>query len=115
MNIDWTEILLAVISLIGLLITGVLVPYIRANTTKKQRENIEFWVGVAVMAAEKHFDLTGEGVAKKEEVKKFLKAKGIKIPEEQLDKLIDFTVEKLINQPWTNFAMGKLEGGIVNE
>lgn len=104
MDIDWTEILLALISLIGLLISSMLVPYLRAKTTEKQRENIEFWVGVAVMAAEKHFDLAGEGAAKKEQVKKFIREKGLNINDEQLDQLIDFTVEKLINQPWTEFS-----------
>lgn len=101
--IDWTQILLAVISLLGVIITGVLVPYIRTRTTEKQREDVEFWVGVAVMAAEKQFDIGGQGAEKKEQVRKFIADKNINISDEELDQLIDFTVERLINQPWELF------------
>jgi len=104
MNIDWTEIIMALIGLIGLLISGVLIPYLKSKTTENQREDIKFWVGIAVMSAEKQFDLAGQGQVKKEYVKDFIRTKNLNITDEQLDQLIIATVEKLINKPWEQFA-----------
>lgn len=102
--IDWTEILLALIGLVGVIISAVAVPYLRANTTEKQRENLEYWVDVAITAAEKHFEESGAGPAKKAEVKKFIESMGLPATDEQLDKLITSGVERLINKPWREFT-----------
>ena len=37
-----------IIPLLGAIITYILIPYVRAKTTKEQRDNVYFWVRVAV-------------------------------------------------------------------
>ncbi len=41
MNIDITQIVVAIIGLIGIIITSVVVPYFKSRTTKEQRETLE--------------------------------------------------------------------------
>ena len=63
MVIDWTQIFIALISLAGAILTGVVIPYIRAKTTKQQRDNIYTVIQSAVWAADQMFkasDPTGE-------------------------------------------------------
>lgn len=84
-----------IIALIGAVITYIVVPYIKANTTEKQRENAKFWVKVAVSAAEQIYKEKGSGKNKKQYVLEFLNSKGIKITEEQLNVLIEAAVFEL--------------------
>lgn len=91
-----------VIALLGALVTYVVIPFIRSKTTKEQRDNVSFWVSVAVSAAEMIFKEKGAGKAKKEYVWEFLVSKGIKITEEQLDALIEaavYEINKIKEQP----------------
>lgn len=62
-------------------------------------KNLTFWVQQAVQAAEKYFDSQpGLGAQKKEFVKDFLAQNlKIKITDDQLDVLIDATVENIVN------------------
>ena len=55
MVIDWTQIILALISLIGAILTAVVIPYIRSKTTKQQRDNIYTVIQSAVWAADQMF------------------------------------------------------------
>ena len=100
MPIDYTEIILALIGLLSLLVTTVLVPLIKARTTVAQLEKIKFWTDIAVTAAEKHFESQpGMGEVKKQEVIDFIQSLNIKLTDEQLSLLIDAVVEELINKP----------------
>ena len=83
------------ISLIGVLVSYLLIPYIKSKTTEKQREDIMFWVKVAVNAAEQIYKEKGNGKLKKEYVVKFLNDIGIKISEFELDVLIESAVLEL--------------------
>lgn len=85
----------AVITLIGAIITYVIVPYINSKTTEKQRDNAKFWVQVAVGAAEQIYKEKGQGKLKKKYVLNFLNSKGIDIDDEQLDVLIEAAVYEL--------------------
>ncbi len=80
------------IPILGAIITYILVPYFKAKTTEKQRENIYFWVRVAVGAAEQIYKEKGQGAFKKEYALNFLNGKGIEITEQQLDILIEAAV-----------------------
>lgn len=51
-NIDITEIIVAIIGLLGLIITGVIIPLIKSKTTNVQWENINKWSNTFVQAAE---------------------------------------------------------------
>ncbi len=50
MNID--IIVKVLIPILGTIITSILVPFLRQKITKEQREEIYFWVKIAVGAAE---------------------------------------------------------------
>ena len=100
MNID--IIVKVLIPLLGAIITYLIVPFIKQKTTKEQRENIYFWVKVAVSAAEQIYKEKGQGKLKKEYVVDFLIAKGVNITIEELDVLIESAVKEL------NMAQEKL-------
>ena len=115
MNIDWTEIIMALLGLLGLLISGVLIPYIntkkelaKAQLTEEQRKTLDYWVGVGVTAFETYYKESGAGPRKKEEVKEFIRSfingRDLDITTEQLDKMIDAAVQNLINKPWEQFT-----------
>jgi hypothetical protein len=93
MNID--IIVKVLIPLLGAIITYLIVPLIKQKTTKEQRENIYFWVRVAVQAAEMIFNEKGKGKDKKQYVIDFLTSKGINITMQELDVLIEAAVKEL--------------------
>ena len=100
MNID--IIVKVLIPILGAIITYLIVPFIKQKTTKEQRENIYFWIKVAVAAAEQIYKEKGQGKLKKEYVVDFLVSKGINITIEELDVLIEAAVKEL------NMAQEKL-------
>ena len=93
MNID--IVVKVLIPLLGAIITYLIVPLIKQKTTKEQRENIYFWVRVAVQAAEMIFNEKGKGKDKKQYVIDFLTSKGINITIQELDVLIEAAVKEL--------------------
>ena len=90
--IDLTEVLGAVIVLVISLIAYKLIPYIKANTTEKEFEQMQMWVKIAVQAAEMIFKESGLGKEKKQYVIDFLKAKGFTIDLDKLDAMIESAV-----------------------
>lgn len=93
MNID--IIVKVIIPILGAILTYLIVPFIKSKTTKEQRENVYFWVKIAVGAAEQIYREKGEGKLKKEYVVAFLTSKGIDITMEELDVLIEAAVKEL--------------------
>ena len=92
------EIIISVlIPIVGAVITYIVWPLIKEITTEKQRNNVLFWVEVAVLAAEKHFNEKGLGEKKKLFVLDFLQTKGMDITIDELDMIIDAVVEEVIN------------------
>ena len=83
MNIDITEIVVAVIGLLGIVITSVVVPLIKSKLTNSQWETIKNYALAGVQAAEIIFNAQGKGEKKLEWVSKYIeaqcKAHGIKI------------------------------------
>ena len=65
---DLTPIIEAVAALIGVVITCILVPFIRSKTTAEQQKEINAWVKIAVSAAEQIFKGSGRGEEKKQYV-----------------------------------------------
>ncbi len=90
-----------IIPILGAIVTYMLIPWFKAKTTKEQRDNIYFWVTVAVQAAEMIYNEKGQGKDKKQYVIDFLTSKGIKITMDDLDVLIEAAVKEL------NIAQGK--------
>ncbi len=83
------------IPLLGAILTYLIVPLILQKTTRQQRENIYFWVTVAVQAAEMIYKEKGQGKLKKEYVVTFLQSKGINITIQELNVLIEAAVKEL--------------------
>lgn len=84
------------ISLVGVLVSYLLIPYIKSKTTEKQREDIYFWVKVAVNAAQQIYKEKGQGRFKKEYVFNFLvDDMGFKISMDELNILIESAVLEL--------------------
>lgn len=96
MNIDWTEI---IISLCSLLITGIIVPIalakykeIKSRRDDQTNKEIEYWTKIAVRWA-KQWLQSETGQKKKSEVMKYLSNKlaelNIRISEEDIDKIVE--------------------------
>lgn len=95
MDINWTDIILAIISLIGTVLMAVLVPYIRTKTTEVQRDKIQNLVSIAVQAAEQIFNLPKMGEQKKDYVMDYIQSKGYNISREDLNVYIEAAVNEL--------------------
>ena len=102
MEINWTEV---VISLCALIITGVLIPCIKAiiknekaSLSQKTQDTIEYWVETSVRWA-KQWLQSETGETKKQEVLSYVSSKlqelSIKVSEEDLDKLIECVYEQV--------------------
>ena len=52
MTIDMTQVIVALIGLAGVVLSTVIIPLLRAKTTKQNWENAMFWVKLAVQSAE---------------------------------------------------------------
>lgn len=66
--VDVTQIIVAVIGLIGIIVTIMVAPLIKSKVTASQWSNIVEWTNAAVMAAEVIFKGPGRGEEKREYV-----------------------------------------------
>jgi hypothetical protein len=91
------QIFMLLISLIGVLLTGLVVPWLKLKIGNEKMKDIEKWVTVAVTAAEqmKVAGLLPDGQQKKDYVLEFVKDKGITITDQELDALIEAAVYEL--------------------
>lgn len=94
MTIDLTQIILAVITLIGALITRYLIPWIKEKTNEKQFEALKLLAKVGVYAAEQIFS-TEQWKEKKQYVLDFLKKNGYEVDAPAVDALIESLVREL--------------------
>lgn len=92
MIIDVTQIVGMVIGLIGLVVSTVVVPLLRAKTTEQNWDNAMFWVKLAVQSAEQIYNQQGMGEMKKKYVEEFLASHNIKLDSEQVDVAIEAAV-----------------------
>ena len=103
MNIDITQIVVAVIGLLGIIITSVIVPLIKSNLTNSQWETILNYALAGVQAAEIIFNAQGQGEEKlrwaSEYITKQCAAHGIKI---DMD-----TVRVAIENAWKALGLDK--------
>ena len=93
--IDLTPIVNALITLIGLLLTTFLIPWIRTKVSNEKLEEIRKWTSVGVKAAEMIYKESGMGETKKNYVRKFLEGKGYKLDVDTVDALIEATVREM--------------------
>lgn len=89
---DLTKIVLVVLTIISAIVTGIIIPLIKAKTKKADIDYVMGIVSIAVNAAEQIYKQSGMGKEKKAYVLNFLKSKGVKVSEDELDKMIESCV-----------------------
>lgn len=94
---DITPIIEAVAALVAVIITAVVIPYIKSKTTTQQQAQINAWVKIAVAAAEQIYKGSGRGEEKKEYVINWLEDRGFTLDEDEVDALIESAVYELNN------------------
>lgn len=92
---DITPIFEAVIALIAVVISAIVIPYIKSKTTAQQQAEISAWVKIAVSAAEQIYTGSGRGAEKKAYVLDWLRAHGVTVDESKLDAMIESAVYEL--------------------
>ena len=94
MNIDLTKILLAIITLVGTVISGFVIPWLKNKLTDHQYDTLAALVRVGVFAAEQLFT-TEQWKEKKQYVVDLLKENGYSVDTTAVDALIEATVREL--------------------
>ena len=93
------QIILAVIPVLGTILTVYIIPYIKAKIGTENLSKYEYWVNIAVKAAEMIWTETGHGTDKKQYVVEFMNnmfnSKKIIITEEQINLLIESAVKNM--------------------
>lgn len=99
MNQILFKILLALISILGTILTGVVIPYVKEKIGNEKLSKYEEWATLAVQSAEMIFSEQGMGKTKKEYVVNFLNEmfnkNKIVITEEQLNILVESAVKEM--------------------
>lgn len=90
-----TPIVEALAALIAVVITAVVIPYIRSKTTSQQQQEINAWVKIAVSAAEQIYKGSGRGEEKKNYVLAWLEEHNIILEEDRVDAMIEAAVYQL--------------------
>lgn len=90
------------ITVMGIALTYFVIPWLKENTTEKQRQNAIYWTGIACRVAEQLpvFQESGLGESKKEFVISYLRDVGVKLTEDELEKLIDSVVSTFNSAGW---------------
>ena len=88
------NIIIALIPIIGMVLTGYIIPFIKTKVNAETLEIIKVWVERAVLAAEAIYKEVGSGKQKKEYVISFIKEKFNSEKEILTDKQIDILIEE---------------------
>lgn len=91
---DIAPIINAAIALIAAIITAFVIPWIKRNTSQKDREEMLKWVEIAVAAAQQLYH-QADGSRRKEYVRNYLNAKGYDVNDRDVDNAIEAAVLKL--------------------
>lgn len=97
MNIDYTELIEALIALLSAIITAFIIPLLRKKLSQEKLGELKRWTAVAVRAAEQLYG-SKTGQAKKEYVVAFLLSKGIVFDVDEVTALIESEVYKLTKE-----------------
>ena len=104
--LDLTQIIVAILTLIGIIITSVVVPYYKSKTTAEQQAKVDYWLRIFIAAAETAYTEQGMGEKKKKQVldniTEWAEKHGIKIDIDEILVAIDglcreLTASKVIN------------------
>ena len=97
-NFDFTQLMEGIISLASVLITAVLVPFIKSKMDNTKQATMAEWVKVAVSAAEQIYNGPGRGEEKKDYVLDFLFNKGFRFDVESVNVAIDALIEASVRE-----------------
>lgn len=97
MKFEITEIINILLALFSAVLTGVIIPIAKEKLSQTKREKLEFWIKIAVKAAEQIYG-SKRGLEKKEYVVSFLLSKGIVFDVDEVTAMIESTVYNLTNQ-----------------
>ena len=86
---ETTEIILAVISLIGIVLTGIVIPFVKSKLNSDQLTVLDYWVNVFIASAEIKFKGEKMGTIRKEWVLNQLELLGLKFDREVVSVAID--------------------------
>lgn len=103
MNIDITQIVVAVIGLLGIIITSVVVPLIKSKLTNSQWESICNYAVAGVQAAEIIFNAQGQGEAKFQWVADYIEQRCA----EHNIKIDADTIKVVIENAWAELGFNK--------
>lgn len=93
-NIDYTELIQALIALVSVIITTFLIPLLKKKLSVEKLEELKKWVGIAVNAAEQLYG-SKTGQQKKDYVISFLLSKGFVFDIDEVTAMIEAEVYKL--------------------
>lgn len=93
--IDLTPIFVGLFTIGWGLLLAVVIPAIRRNTTMAQQEELNYWIYVAVQAAEQLYKGSGMGKQKKQAVLDFLAEHGYTVDAMAIDAMIESAVFEL--------------------
>lgn len=102
MSMTLFQIIVALIPVIGLILTGYVVPFLKAKIDAQTLDTIKVWTERAVLAAEAIYKEVGAGKSKKEFVIEFLKEKFNKKKEILTDEQIDILIEAVWEEYFDN-------------
>ena len=93
------EIILAIIPILGCIITGYIIPLIKEKISVEKIAKYECWANIAVNAVEMMFTESGRGADKRQYVVDFLNnmfnSKKTVITEQQIELLIESAVKQM--------------------
>lgn len=93
------SVILALIPVLGTILTVYIIPFIKEKIGNEKLSKYEYWVDIAVKAAEMIWTETGHGADKKQYVVEFINnmfnSKKTVITEEQINVLIEASVKQL--------------------
>ena len=112
--LDITAILQALITLVALLISAFVIPWLRKKIGAEKMSEFLKWVDIAVRAAEQLYDSTMT-VEKKQYVLSFLHSKGVKFTAAEVDAAIEASVIKLHNELISPFLISDPTPEAVNK
>ena len=109
MTIDLTQIILAVITLIGAVVSGFVIPWLKSKLDDRQYDVFATLVRVGVYAAEQLFT-TEQWKEKKQYVVDLLRENGYTVDTTAVDALIEATVRELrIEQGGPKYVLEEAE------
>lgn len=94
MNIDLTQIILAIIALISAVVTGFVIPLLRSKLSAQQMDALKAAAKIAVYAAEQ-VHIPEEWAEKKKYAQQYLTELGYDIDSEAVDAAIEAAVKEL--------------------